>query len=514
MSDAELSSGLRKRQPSGLRKIWDWASKWLLGCFALIFGVATLVVFFTPFDHDCLEWLCLRLESTECSVPLKHELIKYCGLACAGTLSAWGVLAASQRTQTIILSVKAQTDAVEATEAENRQQRFRDGVSHLGHDKESMRQGGADTLFHLALDNKELRASITGILCVHARAITGDKQYQTSHKNKPSTEIQSLLNLLFTTKTRSPEIMDAFWKGLTPDLSGGYFRGAKLPKARFRKAELDGAQFQGADLDGAQFQGAELKGAQFQGARLVNSKFQGAYLVNAQFQGAYLVNSKFQGAWLDRAQFHGAWLSSAQFQMAILGETQFQGADLEETQFQMAVIGGITIQDLRRDASEFLATWPGKTPHQIDSLVGGAEFQGAYLGGSEFQGTNLGKADFSGAFTELTVENEKFKDRIQRRTDEPSTLYGIRFAGGMSDERVEKMVEELEESPHITKDQIQRCKDTMKFHVKDNKMHQDHQKNVVENFEGKKYDSAAAARWIREYQEAVASVPKFDDTDK
>ena len=72
---------------------------------------------------------------------------------------------------------------------------------------------GARALFHLALEDKDLSESIANFLCAHIRETTGNKGYQEQNKDKPSTEMQSLLRLLFTTETVDERRLEEFWHG-------------------------------------------------------------------------------------------------------------------------------------------------------------------------------------------------------------------------------------------------------------------------------------------------------------
>ena len=56
-------------------------------------------------------------------------------------------------------------------------------------------------------------------------------------RTNPSTEMQSLLRLLFTTETVDEGRLERFWEGITPDLNGGYFCGVKLESTHFRRAK-------------------------------------------------------------------------------------------------------------------------------------------------------------------------------------------------------------------------------------------------------------------------------------
>ena len=253
---------MNKRLLGRLKRLWERTP--VLGlttAFLLAVFVSLLMWVVFCSKEDCSgDRICLLLGVTE-----KIEAVKLLGLAIAGVVAFWGVVVANRRAKAMADSAKAAADSAKAIEAGNRQQAFKDGVKHLGSGKSSVRQGGAHTLFHLAWEDKELRASIADVLCGHIRETTGDKKYQEKNKDKPSTEMQSLLRLLFTAETMDEEMLTEFWQDIKPDLNGSYFCGVELEGAHFRKAKLNSAQFQGASLDKAQFQEASLGGAQFQG---------------------------------------------------------------------------------------------------------------------------------------------------------------------------------------------------------------------------------------------------------
>ena len=211
-------------------------------------------------------------------------------------------------------SAKAADDTAKAIEAGNRQRAFKGGVEQLGSGKASVRQGGAHALFHLALKDEGLRASIAGVLCAHIQETTGDKDYREKNKDKPSTEMQSLLRLLFTTETADDEgRLARFWQGITPNLDFCYFRLMQLRNAQWRGAKLNATQFQGALLFDANFQGTSLLAADLQWADLSGARFQGAYLDMAQLQGANLQDAQFQGAELYRTGLQQAKFNSSKF---------------------------------------------------------------------------------------------------------------------------------------------------------------------------------------------------------
>ncbi len=398
-----------------------------------------------------------------CALVIANRRAEGTMAAAKGTMAAAkGTMAAAKGT---MAAAKAQAKTVKVTEAGNRQQRFHDGVSHLGHDKESVRQGGAHALFHLALDDQKRRASIADILCAHIRTITGTDEYQKSHEDKPSTEIQSLLSLLFTSSTKSSaKALDAFWEGLIPDLSGGYFRGAKLLSARF--------------------QGGRLEGVKFHRANLFDAQFQGTWLFDAQFQGADLSRAQFHRAELSRAQFHGADLGYAQFHGADFTQVQFHGANLDHAQF-----------------------------HGAD--LGHAQFQGASLHQAAFQGTEIGYwTFFAGAYSVYMQRNEQFESRIRDGIGKAADFSQVFFTGHMNDKRIEEEVEKFRQAPRATEDDIQAFEKKLRDHAdSDTPKNQQRQRDIEKRHKDRKYTKEQAEPWIEEYQKVTASVPQVDDTD-
>ena len=393
----------------------------------------------------------------------KTDAIVRLGFAIAGIAPFW-------------YAMVTMADKVKATEAGNRQRVFKDGVEHLGSDKPFVRQGGAHALFHLALKDEGLRASIAGALCAHIRAATGEEDYQKQYKDKPSTEMQSFLRLLFTTETVDEKRLERFWRGITPDLNGGYFRGV----------HLSNAQFQGAMLRAAQFEGAWLDKAQFQGAWLERVRFQGAYLKRAQFQGAQLDRAKFRGAYLERAQFRGAYLERAQFQGTRLSGSQFQGASLYMAGFQQAQFG-------QRPGHE-------GTPDQdhMDAMSGETVEQ---LKDSAFHGASSDRMVF-----------KSFEERINLRTGKEFDFSEVIFSGGVAPEVAAEVKETLNRWHWFIMDSgfIKRAIEGLESETGKDKSHTPPKKEVIAGSYGKE----DAERWIREFREAMATVPEANQAEQ
>ena len=470
---------MAKRLLGGLKRLWNWVP--VLDLIAFFFlAVCVLLLAWVAFDdsNGCNSgWIYDRLGVTE-----KTEAISMLGLAIAGVVAFWGVVVANRRAKAMADAAKAATDSARAAdnttnvaEAGNRQRAFKDGVEHLGSDKAFVRQGGAHALFHLALEDEKLSASIAGVLCAHIRETTGDEDYQKKNKDKPSAEMQSLLRLLFMTETADEERLAGFWKDVTPDLNGGYFCGVELEGARFRGARLGSAQFKGARLTGARFQKAVLDGAQFQRAWLRGTKFQGAWMRETRFHAAYLGDAQFQGANLDRAQFQGARLFGS----------QFQGAWLYMAGFQQVGIG-IGYQALD------------------------AQNNGAILGKLE---KRVEKCIFHGISSEFLDPKGSFEQRIKDRTDKESDFSGVIFSGGVTNELLAEVKKALEvpvkrgvgflDDPNFIEELIQGLESEIS-ELASNTL----PKDVIAGSIAGSYGKEDAKRWIRAFREATATAPE------
>ena len=301
-----------KRSPGWWRRLKEWMGEQAMTAFWLAFSIFSILLLWVAVgsEDDCgSHYICWLL-----GVGDKTDAISRLGLAIAGIEAPLVVVVANRRVKAAADAATAADNMARATEAGNRQRAFKDGLEHLGNDKSSVRQGGAHALFHLALEDEKQRASIADVLCAHIQETTGRKDYQEQNKDKPSTEMQSLLSLLFTTETADDEgRLARFWQGITPNLDFCYFRRMQLSNAQWRGAKLNATEFQGALLFDANFQGTSLLAADLQWADLSGARFQGAYLDMAQLQGANLQAAQFQGAELYRTGLQQAKFDSSEF---------------------------------------------------------------------------------------------------------------------------------------------------------------------------------------------------------
>ena len=324
-----MSDVLPEREKRMISRFWTWLSRsrtlqnFLIVLLIVLAVVFVVVLFSKSFETYVLKFLGLKNDA-------KYEALKFLGIGMGGVLVALQALMSYTRAKAMEKTAEAQADAAKAqvdaakeqakateeqakanlhTEKGQRQERLKNAIEHLGHNKESVRLGGAYELFHLAEEFEEMCEEVFDILCAHIRRTTSENEYRETYRSKPSEEVQSLLNLLFV---KTPEV----FKGLYTDLSGTWLNGSDLARARLEDASLDDAYLQEAYLVEARLQGALLDDAHLQ-----STSFEHAYLQGASFDGAHL-----QGTILDNAHLQGASLIGVHLQEASLIETDLRGA--------------------------------------------------------------------------------------------------------------------------------------------------------------------------------------------
>ena len=401
----------------------------------------------------------------------KNEVLKIIGILMGGILVVWQAWASHKRAKAMegtaesqVRATKEQARANENTEQGLRQERLKNAIEHLGHEKDSVRLGGAYELFHLAKDAKEdvkeLRQTALDILCAHIRWTTGEKEYREAYKTKPSEEVQSLLILLFV---QNYEV----FKGLQISLQGSWLKGANLQGARLEKAILTEAHLQVANFREARLQGANLSSAYLQGANLFEAKLQEATLGEASLQGANLNSAYLQGADLIQASLQGANLGSAYLQGANLGSAYLQGANLPNASLQGANLFCV-------------------------------QLQGAVLGKASLQGANLAGAHLGGIHG---IESRTFMDNINKYIDQPFHPLSVIFEGGLTEKDVDSFVEGL------SKKKANKLRESLQDHIKEEKSYElsDERGAIITPYNEKK-----AKKWIKDYENAMSEVPEDD----
>ena len=400
---------------NALRAILEWARAQPVLAILVMLLIVLLAVFVIVGVSDPA-WV-YRFFGVEEGTE-KFRILEFVGVGMGGALLAIGAAIANRRAKAMAETANAQTKAAEAqaqaaqqqatanrgAEDGRRQERLKNAIEHLGHESDSVRLGGAYELFHLARDTEDLRQTVMDILCAHVRRTTGEDEYREKHKSKPSTEIQSLLTLLFV---QEHEV----FTGCRVDLQVSWLNRASLTSARL----------QGANLAGAYLQRANLSEAHLQGARLSFAHLQGAQLSFAHLQEARLVMAHLQEAWLARAHLQGADLSKAHLQGAILIRAHLQGADLSK-----AHLRGVNLS----------------RAHLQGSDLSGAHLQGSDLYWARLQGAKLLGAHLRGVICQLGGYSS-FEERIRVGIGRKDNLSEATFAGGLRREDVDSLVEGL-----------------------------------------------------------------------
>lgn len=160
-----------------------------------------------------------------------------------------------------------QTEQIELQSKSQRDSRFSKGVELLGNANESARTGAAYSLYFLAKDYpEEFAKPVFEILCSHIRTITTTEEYQKNNNERPSNEIQSILDLLFRNDQSK-----LIFNGLIADLNYSYLLGAKLLRANLSRANLLYANLSYADLSKANLSYASLSWADLSYAYLYDA---------------------------------------------------------------------------------------------------------------------------------------------------------------------------------------------------------------------------------------------------
>ena len=229
-----------------------------------------------------------------------------------------------------------------------------------------------------------------------------------------------------------------------------------LTSSFLKGANLERAQLQGTDLAETQLQGTDLAEAQLQEANLERAQLQGTNLLGAQLQGTNLLGAQLQGANLLRAQLQGAQLLGAKLQGANLAKVQLQGANLAK-----------------------------------------AQIQGANLLGAQLQGVSSLDAPIH-----LT-----FQEWIRKRIEQDNDFTNVTFSGGLSADQVEEIIASMPfGADGVEKEEL---KSRLSRHIgqaPDNKLPED--SGAITG----KYNEEEAEQWIKEYNQAMESVPKSNQT--
>ncbi|BBM89126.1 hypothetical protein COTS27_00819 [Spirochaetota bacterium] len=430
ISSSEKNSFLKRVRDWGKEKwrVIDWGKIFTVipsGILFVLVIILVITIYFidAPSNKEVMCHVLLRnlgiANDKNCDIGLAIERL---GIAIGGIIALLVALASFQR-------AKALDDTAKAQEQGNIEDRYKNAITQFGNANSSVRLAGAYGLYHLAIDNEKRRKNICDVLCVHIRDLTtsgrpifnekkdlattvghicDEKSYSEKYENKPSNEVQSILDLLTNKSNEKNFPFKSHWI----NLANSYLNGANLDYAWLKGADLEGVQFQGVILRQAQLQGTNLKKAQLQGAVLSEAQLQGANLSEAQLQAANLFSAELQGAILSEAQLQGTNLKKAQLQGAFLPKAQLQAANLKEAWLQATILWKAELQG---------------------AFLPKAQLQAANLFSAELQGAILEETNFSGVFTEEDIEKYFYIDiaikQLKDRTNKEAYIENAIFSG-------------------------------------------------------------------------------------
>jgi uncharacterized protein YjbI with pentapeptide repeats len=276
-------------------------------------------------------------------------------------IALWGVIGATfgviQMQQRISIQgkqfaeqINKQNEQIQIQQKQFKESQFSTGVELLGNDKESARIGGLFSLSSLVKDYPdEYSLTVCNILCSHIRTVTNNHDYHQQYTEKPSTEIQTCIDLLF----KGDGVYNKFNKNLKGSfLCGVDLSGAKLINTDFSRATLSDIVLIRNEICKVKFFNAKLNKLSFLDCIFFDIFFDYATLENVNFYGntelrkvefifSKLVNIYFNARFLgdnkkDFAFSENVQLYNVSFRSAELINVDFRNTELSDINFQNA----------------------------------------------------------------------------------------------------------------------------------------------------------------------------------
>ena len=251
------------------------------------------------------------------------EVSKFIGLCISGWLILWQAILAGIRTEQGNKNVEIANENIKIgnknieIQINNAiEERFNNAITLIGSNNVATRLGAIYALDHIAKDtyNKEksYTKTIFQILCSYIRETTNNDEYKIKFKDKPSVEIQTIIDLLFKSHLNN---FNGYIE-LQADLSFSYLCGADFNKAHCKGANFsfshcEGSFFESANCEGSFFWNTHCKKAFFtdalcKGAVFWNTDCEGAHFLNTDCAGAYFTNAECKDANFTNAKCEGA----------------------------------------------------------------------------------------------------------------------------------------------------------------------------------------------------------------
>ena len=254
------------------------------------------------------------------------EVSKFIGLCISGWLLLWQAILAGIRTEQGNKNVEIANENIKIgnknieIQINNAiEERFKNAISLIGSNNAATRLGAIYALDHIAKDtyNKEksYTKTIFQILCSYIRETTNNDEYKIKFKDKPSVEIQTIIDLLFKSHLNN---FNGYIE-LQADLSFSYLCGAN-----FIIAQCNNAIFFETHCNGAIFKGAKCEYAYFHNAQFDNTDCSNVNFSYAFFgSGKDNIKDKFS---CKNAEFKGAIFTGANIGAIIGDKNKFKFA--------------------------------------------------------------------------------------------------------------------------------------------------------------------------------------------
>ena len=235
------------------KRFWAWALELLPIIVGSLIAVLVVLILVTAFDSSGTVARFLGGNILGIALGDKREVLTFLGLTTAGLVLIAQALVNNRRAKGVEETAKAQQQTAQAQLGSNQQTLFDTAIAKLGDAAASVRLGGIYALYHFALDNSKRAQSTVEILCAHLRETTQNKKYQEEYKERPSNEVQSLLDLLCKPdqwRALQNHLPEDGRSDFIRDFSFCYLHGANLEGAYLRRVNLANADLQDANLRG------------------------------------------------------------------------------------------------------------------------------------------------------------------------------------------------------------------------------------------------------------------------
>ena len=336
-------------------------------------------------------------------------------------------------------TASAQNKTAEVAQQDVERQIYNDAVRLLGDTRSaSARIAGSYALADFAASNKERKQNICNSLCAHVRETTQQADYQETYKDKPSNEIQSLLDVL----TKGDVFVDN-----RLDFSRAYLRGAHLERVNLSRAILVRANLSKSLLAMVNLDKAIIIGINLSQAILVDIKLGEAQAEQNDRNLEYSLNVELGRMNRKHINLCEAKLLSVTFEGMNSMDINLSGAYLSKTSLKgMNRMHNINLSGADLSYNDL---------SEVD--LPGADLRGTMLMNTNLKNTNLKKAQLQGAYSiQSENKNMNFHERINSRRGKGTDLRGaknvpanineIADTGILTDEMADEIIRKYDEA--------------------------------------------------------------------